>query len=154
MFNAPALPRVHYAHFEDQQQAENILRELGQRIEEGKVIYVTCAHSSFAIPAHSVHYVALGASLAQRVNPDEGTPSAQAEHEARAFHPAGQADHLKSGTSDDQTTFGASSPPGHPGKAVQGGHPGDRDHQVDLDKISSDTVSSSERADQADVASE
>ena len=85
VFNAPALPRVHYAHFEDQQQAETTLRELGQRIEEGKTTYVTCAHSSFAIPAHSVHYVALGAALAQRVNPDEGTPFAQAEHEARAF---------------------------------------------------------------------
>lgn len=70
VFNPPALPRVHYAHYATREEAETGLRELSGTIEAGKTTVVTMRNTTFAIPAHSVHYVALGKSEAKRVNPD------------------------------------------------------------------------------------
>lgn len=70
VFNPPALPRVHYAHYATREEAEAALRELCRTIEAGKTTVVTFRNATFAVPAHSVHYVALGKSVAQRVNPD------------------------------------------------------------------------------------
>lgn len=70
VFNPPALPRVHYAHYATREEAEAALRELCRTIEAGKTTVVTFRNTTFAIPAHSVHYVALGKSEAKRVNPD------------------------------------------------------------------------------------
>ena len=83
VFNSPALPRVHYAHFPTREEAETTLRTLGNAVQAGDVLYVT-GEASFAIPAHSVHYLALGHSTANEINPDNGTPEALAAHELRA----------------------------------------------------------------------
>jgi len=83
VFNSPALPRVHYAHFPTREEAEITLRTLGKAIQVGEVLYVT-GEASFAIPAHSVHYLALGHSTANEINPDEGTLEALKAHELRA----------------------------------------------------------------------
>lgn len=68
VFNEPALPRVRYAHFEDRDEAEAALQQLAQAIDAGRTIVVRAGESSFAIPAASVHYVALGEGEAEQVN--------------------------------------------------------------------------------------
>ncbi|GGR21086.1 hypothetical protein [Deinococcus ruber] len=89
VFNAPALPRVHYAHFSTREEAETTLRTLGAAIQAGETLYVT-GEASFAIPAHSVHYLALGHSTAQDTNPSDGTEAGRIAHEQRAHHTEGK----------------------------------------------------------------
>ena len=67
VFNPPALPRVHYAHFTERAAAEAALERLSADIEAGKVIRVAVHDTIFAIPAHSVHYAALGTARAKSV---------------------------------------------------------------------------------------
>lgn len=75
VFNAPALPRVRYAHFEDRDEAEATLRNLAQQIDAGRTILVRAGVSSFAIPARSVHYVALSEGEADQVNERSSNPA-------------------------------------------------------------------------------
>ena len=70
VFNPPALPRVHYAHYGTREEAEAALRDLCEAVDAGKTTVVALHNATFAIPAHSVHYVALGKSEAKRVTPD------------------------------------------------------------------------------------
>lgn len=74
VFNAPALPRVRYAHFEDRDEAEATLLNLAQEIDAGRTIIVRAGPSSFAIPAGSVHYVALSEGEADQVNERSSNP--------------------------------------------------------------------------------
>ena len=69
VFNPPALPRVHYAHYATREEAEAGLRELCTAIDAGKTTVVAMRNTTFAVPAHSVHYVALGKGEAGRTNP-------------------------------------------------------------------------------------
>ncbi len=70
VFNSPALPRVHYAHYATREEAEAALRDLCEAIDTGKTTIVGFRNTTFAVPAHSVHYVALGKSKAEHVSPD------------------------------------------------------------------------------------
>lgn len=67
VFNPPALPRVHYAHFTERADAEAALESLSADLEAGKVIRVAAHNNVFAIPAHSVHYAVLGTARAKSV---------------------------------------------------------------------------------------
>lgn len=69
VFNPPALPRVQFAHYADREQAETALRKICEDLDAGKTTIVKCRHHTFAIPAHSVHYVAIGKGEAKRVSP-------------------------------------------------------------------------------------
>lgn len=69
VFNSPALPRVHYAHFDVRGDAEAALRRLCGEIDAGRTTIVRVGDTTFAIPAHSVHYVALGEGEAAQVRP-------------------------------------------------------------------------------------
>ena len=70
VFNPPALPRVHYAHYGTREEAEAALRDLCKAIDAAQTTVVAYRNTTFAVPAHSVHYVALGKSEAKEVRPD------------------------------------------------------------------------------------
>lgn len=70
VFNSPALPRLHFAHYAERKQAETALQKISEDIDSGKTIIVKCHNHTFAIPAHSIHYVVIGKGQAKRVNPD------------------------------------------------------------------------------------
>ena len=73
VFNPPALPRIHFAHYAEREQAETALRKLCEDLDAGRTIVVKVRDTLFAIPAHSVHYIVLGTSDAERVNPYSDT---------------------------------------------------------------------------------
>lgn len=73
VFNSPALPRVHFAHYAEREAAETALRKLCSDIDAGKTTVVSLRDTVFAIPAHSIHYVALASAKAERVNPYSDT---------------------------------------------------------------------------------
>ena len=85
MFNPPALSHIRYAHFNQREHALETLKQLGQELQEGRTLYVHGEQWSFAIPARSVLYVALGRGQASTVNPDDGTLQAETLH-ARNAH--------------------------------------------------------------------
>ena len=60
VFNPPALLRVHYAHHGTREEAEAALRYLCEALDAGKTAIIALHNMTFAVPAHSVHYVALG----------------------------------------------------------------------------------------------
>lgn len=72
VFNPPALPRIHVAHYAEREHAETALRKICEDIDTDRTTIVECRNHTFAIPAHSIHYVALGKSDAKRVRPHEG----------------------------------------------------------------------------------
>lgn len=68
VFNSPALPRVHYAHFGEREAAEEALAALSADIEAGKVVQVAAHDTVFAIPARSILYAVLGRATAKAVS--------------------------------------------------------------------------------------
>lgn len=89
VFNPPALSHIRYAHFTQREQALETLKQLGQELQEGRTLYVHGEQWSFAIPARSVLYVALGQSQVTTLNPDDGSLRAEAlrAQNARAIRP-------------------------------------------------------------------
>lgn len=79
VFNPPALPRIHFAHYAECEQAETALRKICEDIDAGKTTIMKCRNNTFVIPAHSIHYVVLGKSEAKRVNPYADTTDPRPE---------------------------------------------------------------------------
>jgi hypothetical protein len=80
VFNPPALPRIHFAHYAERDYAETALRKICENIDHGRTTIVKCRNNTFAVPAHSIHYVALGRSEAKRVNPYADTTDPRPEN--------------------------------------------------------------------------